>query len=74
MSCVGAQIGGSDQWGNITAGTELARKILGGEEGDGVECYGLTFPLLVSQGSYLVAGIRTRTASSSLWRQQLVPI
>jgi len=44
---VNVQIGGSDQWGNITAGTELARKILGGEEGDGVECYGLTFPLLV---------------------------
>jgi tyrosyl-tRNA synthetase len=34
------QMGGSDQWGNITAGTELNRK-LGGET-----LYGLTFPLL----------------------------
>lgn len=35
------QMGGSDQWGNITAGTDLIRK-LEGESG-----YGLTFPLLV---------------------------
>lgn len=34
------QIGGSDQWGNITAGTELVRKI------SGAKVYGLTFPLL----------------------------
>jgi tyrosyl-tRNA synthetase len=34
------QMGGSDQWGNITAGIELNRK-LGGET-----LYGLTFPLL----------------------------
>ncbi|XP_056699460.1 LOW QUALITY PROTEIN: tyrosine--tRNA ligase, chloroplastic/mitochondrial-like [Spinacia oleracea] len=36
------QIGGSDQWGNITAGTELIRKILAVEG-----AYGLTFPLLL---------------------------
>lgn len=35
------QMGGSDQWGNITAGTEYNRKI-GGET-----IYGLTFPLLL---------------------------
>lgn len=34
------QIGGSDQWGNITAGIELVRKKLG------KEVHGLTFPLL----------------------------
>jgi tyrosyl-tRNA synthetase len=34
------QIGGSDQWGNITAGTELVRR-----SGLG-EAHGLTFPLL----------------------------
>lgn len=34
------QMGGSDQWGNITAGTELNRK-LGGET-----LYGVIFPLL----------------------------
>ncbi len=34
------QIGGSDQWGNITAGTELIRRAQRGE------AHGLTFPLL----------------------------
>jgi len=34
------QIGGSDQWGNITAGIELVRKV------NGNSVYGLTFPLL----------------------------
>jgi tyrosyl-tRNA synthetase len=39
------QIGGSDQWGNITAGTELIRRQRG------VEAFGLTFPLVTdSQG------------------------
>lgn len=41
---VRVQIGGSDQWGNITAGTDLVRKILGDEA---PQCFGLTFPLLV---------------------------
>ena len=36
------QIGGSDQWGNITAGTELVRKKAGGE------AYALTFPLITT--------------------------
>lgn len=40
---VSVQIGGSDQWGNITAGTELIRKRL--PQADGI--YGLTFPLLL---------------------------
>ncbi|CAJ1970752.1 unnamed protein product [Sphenostylis stenocarpa] len=39
---ISVQIGGSDQWGNITAGTELIRKILQVEG-----AYGLTFPLLL---------------------------
>jgi tyrosyl-tRNA synthetase len=34
------QLGGSDQWGNITAGTELIRKMRG------ATAYGITFPLL----------------------------
>ncbi len=37
---VSLQIGGSDQWGNITAGTELIRRTTRGE------AHGLTFPLL----------------------------
>lgn len=39
---VNVQIGGSDQWGNITAGTELIRKVLQVEG-----AFGLTFPLLL---------------------------
>ncbi len=34
------QIGGSDQWGNITAGSDLIRKKLG------LPAFGLTFPLI----------------------------
>ena len=34
------QMGGSDQWGNITAGMELTRKL------SGKTIYGMTFPLL----------------------------
>lgn len=57
------QIGGSDQWGNITAGTDLIRRLLGGgggggasgsseggeqqQQGEALSCFGLTFPLLV---------------------------
>lgn len=45
---VRVQIGGSDQWGNITAGTDLIRRLLGNEGGqEPPACYGLTFPLLV---------------------------
>lgn len=34
------QVGGSDQWGNITAGVDLVRKLRG------AEVHGLTFPLV----------------------------
>jgi tyrosyl-tRNA synthetase len=34
------QMGGQDQWGNIVAGSELIRRVTGGQ------AYGLTFPLL----------------------------
>ncbi|MDR2882772.1 MAG: tyrosine--tRNA ligase [Alistipes sp.] len=37
------QLGGSDQWGNITTGIELIRRKSGGERG---EAYGLTCPLI----------------------------
>lgn len=36
------QIGGSDQWGNITAGIDLARRM------HGASLYGLTLPLLLN--------------------------
>lgn len=45
---VTVQLGGSDQWGNIVAGTDLIRKL------KGVETYGVTFPLLTdSEGQKL---------------------
>ncbi len=38
--CVTIQLGGSDQWGNITAGTDLIRKV------HGKSAYGITWPLI----------------------------
>ena len=40
---VQVQIGGADQWGNITAGLELIRKV----EGSEARAYGLTIPLML---------------------------
>jgi tyrosyl-tRNA synthetase len=37
------QVGGSDQWGNITAGIDLARRMRG------VQLYGMTCPLLLNR-------------------------
>lgn len=39
---ISVQVGGSDQWGNILSGTELVRKMRGGD------VFGLTFPLLTT--------------------------
>ncbi len=51
------QLGGSDQWGNITAGIDLARRLRG------VQLYGLTFPLLTkSDGSKM-----GKTESGTVW-------
>ncbi len=51
------QIGGSDQWGNITAGIELIRRRLRGQ------AHGLTFPLLEkADGSKF-----GKTASGTVW-------
>ena len=36
------QLGGQDQWGNITSGLDLIRK----KHGTGTNCYGLTMPLI----------------------------
>jgi tyrosyl-tRNA synthetase len=40
------QIGGSDQWGNITAGIELIRRMRAALGKTGAEVYGLTHPLV----------------------------
>ncbi|UTW46701.1 tyrosine--tRNA ligase [bacterium SCSIO 12696] len=51
------QIGGSDQWGNITGGTDLARRL------NGSEVFGLTLPLVTkSDGSKF-----GKTASGTIW-------
>ncbi len=51
------QLGGSDQWGNITAGIELIRRV------DGVEAHGLTVPLVTTS-----AGTKFgKTESGAVW-------
>jgi tyrosyl-tRNA synthetase len=51
------QIGGSDQWGNITAGIDLARRMRG------VQLYGMTCPLLTkSDGSKM-----GKTEAGAIW-------
>jgi tyrosyl-tRNA synthetase len=53
------QIGGSDQWGNITAGTDLIRKTMGSE----AEAFGLTIPLITnSEGKKF-----GKTESGAVW-------
>lgn len=39
------QLGGSDQWGNITSGIELVRKVKGHEE----KAFGITMPLITKK-------------------------
>ena len=56
QNCI-LQMGGSDQWGNIVAGTELIRK-LRGEKG-----YGLVFPLVTTS-----AGVKFgKTEAGAVW-------
>src|SRR5215510_417571 len=51
------QIGGSDQWGNITAGIDLSRKKLG------AYVFGLTFPLLTKADGTKFG----KTESGAVW-------
>jgi tyrosyl-tRNA synthetase len=51
------QAGGSDQWGNITAGTDLIRKRLGGSG------HGLTWPLLTRPDGSKFG----KTAAGAVW-------
>ena len=57
------QIGGSDQWGNILAGSELSRKI-GFSEGKRIDSlFGWTCPLLIKADGEKMG----KTASGTLW-------
>ena len=51
------QIGGSDQYGNITAGIELIRKILA------KEAFGFTFPLVTDSNGYKIG----KSVSETIW-------
>jgi tyrosyl-tRNA synthetase len=51
------QLGGSDQWGNITAGIDLARRL------HGVQLYGATCPLLTKSDGTKMG----KTESGALW-------
>lgn len=53
------QVGGSDQWGNITAGLDLIRK----KEGAKAEAYGLTIPLLLKADGTKFG----KTADGAVW-------
>ncbi len=44
-NCV-LQMGGSDQWGNITTGTELVRRLSVNTEDEGAKAFALTTPLI----------------------------
>ena len=51
------QVGGSDQWGNITAGIDLGRRMRG------VQLYGMTCPLLTKSDGTKMG----KTESGALW-------
>src|SRR5688572_5636742 len=51
------QMGGSDQWGNIVNGIDLARRI------DGTELFGLTTPLITTADGAKMG----KTASGAVW-------
>jgi tyrosyl-tRNA synthetase len=57
-NCV-AQIGGSDQWGNIVSGTELIRKSLGADE----DAFGVTLPLLTTASGEKYG----KSAGNAIW-------
>ena len=51
------QMGGSDQWGNIVNGVELARRM------DGIDVYGLTTPLITTADGAKMG----KTAAGAVW-------
>ncbi|MGI8316769.1 tyrosine--tRNA ligase [Halobacillus mangrovi] len=55
------QIGGSDQWGNITAGLELLRRTAAGEQE--VKAYGMTMPLITKADGTKFG----KTAGGAVW-------
>ena len=56
-----AQAGGKDQWGNITAGIELIRRMSGGS------AHGLTFPLLTTASGVKIGKTEGAQGSEMVW-------
>ena len=56
-----AQAGGKDQWGNITAGIELIRRMSGGS------AHGLTFPLLTTASGVKIGKTEGSQGSEMVW-------
>lgn len=54
------QIGGSDQWGNITAGLELIRKR---SKENHPQCFGMTFPLITTSSGAKLG----KTEKGAVW-------
>lgn len=57
------QIGGSDQWGNIVAGTTLGRKLSFANKDNHGDMFGLTCPLLMTREGKKMG----KTESGTLW-------
>ena len=51
------QLGGSDQWGNITTGVDLSRRM------ENADCYGFTTPLITTASG----GKMGKTADGAVW-------
>ena len=56
-----AQAGGKDQWGNITAGIELIRRMSGGS------AHGLTFPLLTTASGVKIGKTEGAQGGEMVW-------
>ena len=57
------QMGGSDQWGNITAGTELIRRTEGESTDGAPHAFGLCYPLLLAKSGAKFG----KTADGAVW-------
>ncbi len=57
------QIGGSDQWGNITAGVDLSRRIRAADGHEERQLFGLTTPLFTNSAGQKMG----KTANGAIW-------
>ena len=57
------QMGGSDQWGNITAGTELIRRTEGESTDGAPHAFGLCYPLLLAKSGAKFG----KTSEGAVW-------